>query len=70
MRPLARLILPALAVLTLASCAKDALPSSSGPLTQQDAQESITAISAQLQTALMRAADDEGVLALQSFPSI
>lgn len=70
MRLSTRLILPTLAVLTLAGCAKDALPSAGGPLTQQDTTESVTAISAQLQTALMRATNDEGVLALQGFPFI
>lgn len=53
----------------LAACAEPALvPAPSGPLTQQDVAETVDDITAQLTTALERAAEDEGVIALQGLP--
>jgi hypothetical protein len=63
--------LPLTAVITavlLGGCAQDAAPLPSAPLTQQDVAESVAGIAEQLERALERAADDEGIVALQGFP--
>lgn len=53
----------------LAACAEPALvPAPSGPLTQQDVAATVDDITAQLTEALERAAEDEGVIALQGLP--
>lgn len=58
----------ALTAVLLGGCAQDAAPLPSAPLTQQDVAESVASIAEQLERALARAADDEGIVALQGFP--
>jgi len=69
MKPLRRLAFTALSATLLAACADQAaLPALSGPLTQQDVSETLADITGQLAGAIERAADDEGIIALQGFP--
>lgn len=65
-----RILAAALTAALLSACAEEGLVRApGGPLTQQDVSETITSISEQLETALLRAAEDEGVVALSAFPN-
>ncbi len=69
MRYSSRYLVAALTAALLSACAKEGvIPAPGGPLSQQDVSESITSISKQLEAALGRAAQDEGVVALSGFP--
>ena len=64
-----RFLVAALTAALLSACANEGfLPAPGGPLTQQDVSETITSVSEQLEAALLRAAQDEGVVALTGFP--
>lgn len=64
-----RFVCPALAATLLAACADPAaLPPQGGPLTQQDVTETVTDLSTALEARLGRAAQDEGLIALQGLP--
>ncbi len=64
-----RVFAAALTAALLGACANEGLlPTPGGPLTQQDVSETITSVSEQLETALLRASEDEGVVALTGFP--
>ena len=65
-----RLALAALTAALLGACTEPiaAPPTASGPLDQQDVTETASNLSEQLMAVLQRAAQDEGVIALQGFP--
>ena len=70
MRHPARLALAALTAALLSACAQPltAPPAASGPLNQQDVTKTAQNLSDQLLAVFNRAAQDEGVVALQEFP--
>ena len=64
-----RILTAALTAALLSACAEEGIfPAPGGPLTQQDVSKTITSVSEQLETALLRASKDEGVVALGGFP--